>query len=89
VSAYVYVHVLFLRNIALSDIAYMYASHLSPSPSLSHAPTQWQQEFKTFAPALKVLPYWGTQSERKIIRKFWGDKNLYTKESPFHVLITR
>jgi DNA helicase INO80 len=30
---------------------------------------QWQQEITKFCPALRCLPYWGSQSERKIIRK--------------------
>ena len=48
----------------------------------------WQQEVTKFAPQLKVIPYWGNQKDRKIIRKFWNKKKLYTKDAPFHVLIT-
>ena len=48
----------------------------------------WQQEITKFAPQLKVIPYWGNQKDRKIIRKFWNKKKLYTKDAPFHVLIT-
>ena len=36
-----------------------------------------------------MLPYWGTAKDRKVLRKFWDRKHItYTKESPFHVLIT-
>ncbi|PRP76042.1 hypothetical protein PROFUN_01758 [Planoprotostelium fungivorum] len=48
----------------------------------------WQQELSRFCPTLKVMPYWGTQKERKAIRKFWNPKYLHTPQSPFHVLIT-
>jgi DNA helicase INO80 len=48
----------------------------------------WQQEFTKFCPALKAIPYWGTQKERAEIRKFWNTKQLYQRNSPFHVLIT-
>eukprot|EP01117_Protostelium_nocturnum_P001824 TRINITY_DN122_c0_g1_i4.p1 TRINITY_DN122_c0_g1~~TRINITY_DN122_c0_g1_i4.p1 ORF type:complete len:1325 (+),score=435.07 TRINITY_DN122_c0_g1_i4:289-4263(+) len=48
----------------------------------------WQQELTKFCPRLKVLPYWGNQTDRKSIRKFWNPKYLHTPDSPFHVLIT-
>ncbi|GAB5360900.1 hypothetical protein AAMO2058_000667500 [Amorphochlora amoebiformis] len=49
---------------------------------------QWQQEISKFCPALSVLPYWGSQKERKIIRKFWKPELLYKKDAAFHLLIT-
>jgi len=48
----------------------------------------WQQELTKFVPDFKVLPYWGSQSERKVLRKFWSQKQLYSKDAAFHVLIT-
>jgi SNF2 family DNA or RNA helicase len=36
----------------------------------------WQREVTRFAPQLKVLPYWGTQSDRKIIRKVRGNRSI-------------
>eukprot|EP01094_Clydonella_sp_ATCC50884_P024135 TRINITY_DN596_c1_g1_i3.p1 TRINITY_DN596_c1_g1~~TRINITY_DN596_c1_g1_i3.p1 ORF type:complete len:985 (-),score=340.79 TRINITY_DN596_c1_g1_i3:933-3887(-) len=48
----------------------------------------WQRELAQFCPSLKVIPYWGKQAERKIIRKYWNPKALYRKDSAFHVLIT-
>ncbi|KAI8484720.1 putative DNA helicase ino80 [Branchiostoma belcheri] len=45
----------------------------------------WQQECSRF-----VLPYWGNQHDRKVLRKFWNQKQLqmHTEDAPFHVLIT-
>lgn len=37
---------------------------------------------------LQVLPYWGNTSDRKILRKFWNQKDLHTEDASFHVLIT-
>jgi DNA helicase INO80 len=48
----------------------------------------WKGEFSKFAPALKVLPYWGNTYQRKVIRKFWKQKHMYTADASFHVLIT-
>ncbi|KRX08854.1 P-loop containing nucleoside triphosphate hydrolase [Pseudocohnilembus persalinus] len=48
----------------------------------------WQQELRKFLPQLKVLPYWGSQKQRKIIRKFFSAKNLGQQNSVFHVVIT-
>lgn len=46
----------------------------------------WHQEVSRFVPDFKVLPYWGTVNERKVLRKAWS--KLYTKDAPFHILIT-
>ena len=46
----------------------------------------WQQEISRFTPDFKVIPYWGSSKERQILRQNWG--KLYTKDAPFHVLIT-
>eukprot|EP01134_Creolimax_fragrantissima_P003696 CFRG3696T1 len=48
----------------------------------------WQQELVKFNPNLKVLPYWGTPAQRKIIRKDWTHKQVHNKDASFHVLIT-
>ena len=48
----------------------------------------WLQEIARFTPSLKALPYWGTTNERKIIRQFWTPKNMYTKSSPLHIVVT-
>ncbi|XP_035214314.1 chromatin-remodeling ATPase INO80-like isoform X2 [Stegodyphus dumicola] len=48
----------------------------------------WQQEFTKFVPKFKVLPYWGNTSDRKVLRKFWSQKDLHTENASFHVLIT-
>uniref|UniRef100_A0A0K8STL2 Chromatin-remodeling ATPase INO80 n=1 Tax=Lygus hesperus TaxID=30085 RepID=A0A0K8STL2_LYGHE len=41
-----------------------------------------------FVPDFKVVPYWGNQQERKILRQFWDLKGIHTKEASFHVVIT-
>jgi DNA helicase INO80 len=48
----------------------------------------WQQECTKFVPRFKVLPYWGSPHERKIIRKYWSPNLLFKENSPFHILIT-
>lgn len=48
----------------------------------------WQQEVTKFVPVFKVLPYWGSIGDRKVLRKFWNQTKLSMKDAPFHVLIT-
>jgi len=48
----------------------------------------WQQEVAKFLPAFKVVPYWGSPQERKILRQFWDQSNLHKKSSMFHIVIT-
>nr|XP_020864893.1 DNA helicase INO80 isoform X2 [Phascolarctos cinereus] len=57
---------------------------ISPASTLNN----WHQEFSRFVPRFKVLPYWGNPHDRKVIRKFWSQKTLYTQDAPFHVVIT-
>ncbi|XP_015206337.2 chromatin-remodeling ATPase INO80 isoform X2 [Lepisosteus oculatus] len=57
---------------------------ISPASTLNN----WHQEFTRFVPKFKVLPYWGNPHDRKVIRKFWSQKTLYTQDAPFHVVIT-
>ena len=78
---------------SISVMAYLAEKHNIWGPFLVIAPSStlhnWQQEISRFVPDLKVLPYWGTAKDRKVLRKFWDRKHItYTKESPFHVLIT-
>lgn len=50
----------------------------------------WQQEVSRFVPVFRVLPYWGTLSERKILRKYINQDRLtaYTKDALSHIVIT-
>ncbi len=52
----------------------------------------WQQEFTKFLPALKVIPYWGSVADRKVLRStcmsYWTGKKPVTRDTPFHVMIT-
>lgn len=57
---------------------------ISPASTLHN----WQQEMKRFVPDFKVVPYWGSVQERRIMRQFWDQKDLHTKEASFHVVIT-
>ncbi|CCD54345.1 similar to SNF2 family helicase/ATPase (Ino80) [Botrytis cinerea T4] len=78
---------------SISVMAYLAEKHGIWGPFLVVAPAStlhnWQQEITKFVPKLKVLPYWGTAADRKVLRKFWDRKHItYTEEAPFHVLIT-
>ncbi|XP_049544407.1 chromatin-remodeling ATPase INO80-like [Anopheles darlingi] len=57
---------------------------ISPASTLHN----WQQEMERFVPQFKVVPYWGSPNERKILRRFWDLTHLHTKEASFHVVIT-
>ena len=48
----------------------------------------WQQECARFVSKLKVVPYWGNTQDRRILRTFWNQEHLNTKEASFHVVIT-
>lgn len=78
---------------SISVMAYLAEKHGIWGPFLVVAPAStlhnWQQEITKFVPALKVLPYWGTGADRKVLRKFWDRRHMaYTKDSAFHVLVT-
>ncbi|ODQ63814.1 hypothetical protein NADFUDRAFT_52805 [Nadsonia fulvescens var. elongata DSM 6958] len=78
---------------SISLMAYLAEKHNIWGPFLVISPAStlhnWQQEISRFVPEFKVLPYWGNGKDRKILRKFWDRKNVtYTKDSPFHVLVT-
>ena len=49
----------------------------------------WLQEINRFTPAFKALPYWGTVSERKVIRRYWTPKNMYVRSASMHIIVTR
>ena len=78
---------------SISVMAYLAEQHNIWGPFLVIAPAStlhnWQQEIAKFVPNLKVLPYWGSAKDRKILRKFWDRKHVtYNRDSPFHVLVT-
>ncbi|CAG8980418.1 hypothetical protein HYALB_00003983 [Hymenoscyphus albidus] len=78
---------------SISVMAYLAEKHDIWGPFLVVAPAStlhnWQQEITKFVPTLKVLPYWGTAGDRKVLRKFWDRKHYtYTKDADFHVLVT-
>lgn len=78
---------------SISVMAYLAEVHDIWGPYMVVAPAStlhnWQQEIARFVPEFKVLPYWGSSGDRKVLRKFWDRKhNTYKKDAPFHVLIT-
>ncbi|USW51007.1 Putative helicase, DBINO domain, P-loop containing nucleoside triphosphate hydrolase [Septoria linicola] len=78
---------------SISVMAYLAEMHDIWGPFLVIAPAStlhnWQQEIAKFVPTLKVLPYWGSAKDRKVLRKFWDRKHItYNRDSPFHVLVT-
>ncbi|XP_077863230.1 chromatin-remodeling ATPase INO80 [Saccoglossus kowalevskii] len=80
-----------VQSIAL--LAHLAESQSIWGPFLVIAPAStlhnWQQECTRFTPRFKVLPYWGNQGDRKVLRKFWSQKEiLHREDAPFHILIT-
>lgn len=78
---------------SISVMSYLAERHNIWGPFLVIAPAStlhnWQQEIVRFVPTLKVLPYWGSAKDRKVLRKYWDRKHItYDRDSPFHVLVT-
>lgn len=80
---------------SIAFLSYLAEAHNIWGPFLVVAPAStlhnWQQEVTRFVPTFKVLPYWGNQSDRKSLRKYWNRKqnDIHDRENaPFHVLIT-
>lgn len=78
---------------SISVMAYLAEKHDIWGPFLVVAPAStlhnWQQEIAKFVPEFKILPYWGSAPDRKVLRKFWDRKHMtYRKEAAFHVCVT-
>ncbi|KAG6001348.1 putative DNA helicase ino80 [Claviceps maximensis] len=78
---------------SISVMAYLAEKHDIWGPFLVVAPAStlhnWQQEIAKFVPEFKILPYWGSAPDRKVLRKFWDRKHLtYRKDAAFHVCVT-
>lgn len=78
---------------SISVMAYLAEKHDIWGPFLVVAPAStlhnWQQEIAKFVPDLKILPYWGSAADRKVLRKFWDRKHsTYRKDAAFHVCVT-
>ncbi|KAJ1858973.1 putative DNA helicase ino80 [Coemansia sp. RSA 1822] len=78
---------------SISLLAYLAEKHNIWGPFMVVAPAStlhnWEQELKRFVPEFKVLPYWGSPKDRKVLRKsLWNPKSLSRKDSGFHVLVT-
>uniref|UniRef100_A0A646QDS9 Chromatin-remodeling ATPase INO80 n=1 Tax=Hemiscolopendra marginata TaxID=943146 RepID=A0A646QDS9_9MYRI len=74
----------FLAHIAVSQGIWGPFLIIAPASTLHN----WQQEFSRFVSKFKVVPYWGNTNDRKILRKFWTQKDLHTEDASFHVLVT-
>ena len=78
---------------SISVMGYLAEKHDIWGPFLVIAPAStlhnWQQEITRFVPDIKCVPYWGNAKDRKVLRKNWDRKHItYTKDAPFHVLVT-
>ncbi|KAJ2261595.1 putative DNA helicase ino80 [Coemansia sp. RSA 376] len=78
---------------SISLLAYLAETHNIWGPFMVVAPAStlhnWQQELTRFVPEFKVLPYWGTPKDRKVLRKsLWNPSSLSRRDSDFHVLVT-
>lgn len=78
---------------SISVMAYLAEKHDIWGPFLVVAPAStlhnWQQEIVKFVPEFKILPYWGSAGDRKVLRKFWDRKHgTYRKDAAFHVCVT-
>ena len=77
---------------ALAMLSYVAEKYNIWGPFLVITPAStlhnWQQEIARFVPSFKVVPYWGSPQERKILRHFWDQKYLHTRDASFHVVIT-
>ncbi|KAI9884511.1 MAG: monovalent cation:H+ antiporter, CPA1 (nhx1) [Watsoniomyces obsoletus] len=78
---------------SISVMAYLAENHNIWGPFLVVAPAStlhnWEQELSRFVPDLKVVPYWGSAKDRKVLRSYWDRTHLaYTRESKFHVTVT-
>lgn len=45
-------------------------------------------QLSNFFPSFKVLPYWGTQQDRKVLRQSFHPKKIYASDPSFNVTIT-
>ena len=61
-------------------------------PFLVAAPTStlpnWCAELKKFIPDFNVIPYWGSQDERKTLRQAIGGNEQSTRDAACHVFVT-
>jgi DNA helicase INO80 len=77
---------------ALALLAHISERKNNWGPFLVIAPAitlfNWYSEASRFVPAMKILPYWGSQKDRKVVKKYLQQKYLGQKSSNFHLIIT-
>jgi SNF2 family DNA or RNA helicase len=62
----------------------------TPTTQVSPASTlhNWKDEVSQFLPHFRLLPYWGGLNDRKQLRKFLDNRQLYCANASFHVVVT-
>eukprot|EP00658_Telonema_sp_P-2_P025459 TRINITY_DN20254_c0_g1_i4.p1 TRINITY_DN20254_c0_g1~~TRINITY_DN20254_c0_g1_i4.p1 ORF type:complete len:1125 (+),score=171.84 TRINITY_DN20254_c0_g1_i4:123-3377(+) len=77
---------------AIALLSYLAESKNAWGPFLVIAPSStlhnWRNEIAKFAPDFRILPYWGSQKDRKTLRKDFSFKGVYTRDAPFHIVVT-
>lgn len=77
---------------AISFLTHLCANKNNWGPFLVICPNttlyNWKNELTKFAPNLNVVPYWGSNNQRKIIKKYFDQRELGTESSKMHVTIT-
>jgi len=75
---------------AIAFVCHLAEVHDVWGPTVIIAPNsvvhQWCSEFARFAPSINVLPYWGAQKDRELLRRFWRTGDGPTAD--MHVLVT-
>lgn len=64
--------------------------HFTPTTQVSPASTlhNWKDEVSQFLPHFRLLPYWGGLNDRKQLRRFLDNRQLYCANASFHVVVT-
>jgi len=57
---------------------------VSPASTLHN----WKDEVSQFLPHFRLLPYWGGLNDRKQLRRFLDNRQLYCANASFHVVVT-
>jgi DNA helicase INO80 len=59
-------------------------SQVSPASTLHN----WKDEVAQFLPQFRLLPYWGGLNDRKQLRRFLDNRQLYCANATFNVVVT-
>lgn len=70
----------------LAEVKNIWGPFLIVASTSAH--NNWTQQCARFLPNMKCFPYWGSQQDRKILRKFWNYTNIHSSTATFHMVIT-